>query len=66
MILAVLAAPVRPQKHSGLILSSAAGDFKRSSLHYIRFFETDIATMVLTRLDQSKIAVSYGPVTNVG
>ena len=38
MLLAVLAAVVRPQKHSGSIVSWEAGGHKRVSLHYITFF----------------------------
>ena len=40
VLLAVLAAMVRPQKHSGSIVSWDCGDRKRVGLHYIAFFES--------------------------
>src|SRR5215831_10202125 len=44
MLLTVFASPVRPQKHSGRMLSCQQRGFKRVGLHYIDFKESAIAS----------------------
>ncbi len=65
VVLAVLAALVRPQKHSGPIVSSAMDGFKRVGLHYIAFQKIPIVNRRLAPSD-IKIAEFGGSVTNFG
>jgi hypothetical protein len=44
MLLTVFASPVRPQKHSGRMLSCQQRGFKRVGLHYIDFGESAITS----------------------
>jgi hypothetical protein len=66
VILTVLAALMRSQKHLPVSLSSAAIGFKRVGLHYIAFSEPAIANTRLVSLPTLKI-IEFGPfATNFG
>jgi hypothetical protein len=56
MLLAIFAPPVRPQKHSGRILSCEPRGFKRVGLHYIDFLESAIARKDICPARKRKIA----------
>jgi hypothetical protein len=66
MILTILVALMRPQKHLAASLSSQVVGFKRVGLHYIAFSEPAIAKTRLVSLVSSKIAESGSVVTNFG
>jgi hypothetical protein len=66
MILTVLAALMRPQKHLSASLSSAALGFKRVGLHYIALSDPAIAKTRLVLLPTSKIAEFGTSATNLG
>jgi hypothetical protein len=66
VILTVLVALMRPQKHLAASLSSHVVGFKRVGLHYIAFSEPAIANTRLVSLVSSKIAESGSAVTNFG
>jgi hypothetical protein len=50
VVLAVLNAPVRPQKHSAVMLSRTARSNKTVGLHYIRFQKTALGTSITCML----------------
>jgi hypothetical protein len=66
VILTVLAALMRSQKHLTASLSSAGVGFKRVGLHYIAFSELTIAKTRLASLPTSKIAQFGSSATNFG
>jgi hypothetical protein len=66
VILTVLAALMRSQKHLTASLSSAAAGFKGVGLHYITFSELTIAKTRLVSLPTSKIAEFGSSATNLG
>jgi hypothetical protein len=66
VILTVLVALMRPQRHLAPSLSSDIVSFKRVGLHYIAFSEPAIAKTRLVSLVSSKIAESSSAVTNFG
>src|SRR5260370_36594659 len=66
VILTVLAALMRTQKHLSASLSSAGVGCKRVGLHYIAFSEPAIAKTRLVSLPTSKIAGLGISVTNFG
>jgi hypothetical protein len=66
VILTVLAALMRSQKHLPASLSSAGVSFKRVGLHYIAFSSTAIAKTRLVSLPTSEIAELRISVTNFG
>jgi hypothetical protein len=66
VILTVLVALMRPQKHLAASLSPDVVGFNRVGLHYIAFSEPAIAKSRLVSLVSSKIAESGIAVTNFG
>jgi hypothetical protein len=66
VILTLLVALMRPQRHLAASLSSDVVGFKRVGLHYIAFSEPAIAKTRLVSLVSSKIAESGSAVTNFG
>jgi len=66
VILTVLAALMRSQKHLPASLSSAALGFKRVGLHYIAFSEPATAKTRLVSLPTSQIAEFGTSATNFG
>jgi hypothetical protein len=66
VILTILAALMRTQKHLPASLSSAGVGFKRVGLHYIAFSQPAIAKTRLVSLPTSKIASVVISVTNFG
>jgi len=66
VILTILAALMRTQKHLPATLSSAPVGFKRAGLHYIAFSQPTIAKTRLVSLPTSRKANVVISVTNFG